>query len=646
MDKEYEKSIKPILDVFDKIRETLRFENIELPKIVVVGDQSSGKSSVLESITGIQLPRGENTVTKCPIVIQMREAKSKQLEHATIKIEGEDDKKLKRINLTEIKTQLEEYQTKVLSGGKDEISETPIYICFEKVGVPNLTLYDLPGITYKTENLTTKIRNIINKYCEGKETLILLVIPAVQDFTTSEAISLIRKCPDFKDRTIAIITKIDLAIKTEKNIANKITNNELDLKFKPIVVRNRTQEEIDLNLAVSDVRSRESQLFQEHQNILSTISPDSLGTAQLIKTLVQQQKIKLLSSKTTIRDQLVEKLNKLNQDYSNLPLPCRNPNDKYLRFKESLTKFIKRYQDLTSGTIFNLEEPSTNLCARIKEKFDGFLEIFRKRQKHFLSEEYYQKLKKLTEESLGLTLPNIINARCINMIIAQELDNIKPTLYSLLGECKEYLKRILLDLIADYFNLYPKLRYQIENYLKDSLEHQYKGIQVLIDKLISCETTSVFTSNEYYMNLYNKMFQEITAKKEAIKTRKNYIDITSDVQVYDCKFKGNEIFSDRLLDTQTKEDSHIVQLMLSTYAYWIILDRRFNDYYQQLIIIDFVYYYRDKMETDIETMYSPFAKKENENLIEELETTTKRREEMEASRKNLEQALKLLEGII
>ena len=62
MDDEYKQTIRPILDVFDKVRRILKDEEIDLPKIVVVGDQSSGKSSVLESITGISLPRGTGTV--------------------------------------------------------------------------------------------------------------------------------------------------------------------------------------------------------------------------------------------------------------------------------------------------------------------------------------------------------------------------------------------------------------------------------------------------------------------------------------------------------------------------------------------------------------------------------------------------------
>jgi len=47
--------------------------SIELPQMVVVGSQSTGKSSVLESIVGRDfLPRGSGIVTRCPLVLQLR----------------------------------------------------------------------------------------------------------------------------------------------------------------------------------------------------------------------------------------------------------------------------------------------------------------------------------------------------------------------------------------------------------------------------------------------------------------------------------------------------------------------------------------------------------------------------------------------
>ena len=64
--------IRPLLDKVDRCREILHGEAIHMPSIVVVGDQSAGKSSVLESLSGLSLPRGENIVTRCPLVLCLR----------------------------------------------------------------------------------------------------------------------------------------------------------------------------------------------------------------------------------------------------------------------------------------------------------------------------------------------------------------------------------------------------------------------------------------------------------------------------------------------------------------------------------------------------------------------------------------------
>lgn len=39
-------------------------KDVDLPSIAVVGDQSSGKSSVLEALSGVALPRGSGKTLK------------------------------------------------------------------------------------------------------------------------------------------------------------------------------------------------------------------------------------------------------------------------------------------------------------------------------------------------------------------------------------------------------------------------------------------------------------------------------------------------------------------------------------------------------------------------------------------------------
>ncbi len=69
----YNDRIRPLLDAVDRLRNLqVMKEGIQLPTIVVVGDQSSGKSSVLESLAGISLPRGQGICTRVPLIMRLQ----------------------------------------------------------------------------------------------------------------------------------------------------------------------------------------------------------------------------------------------------------------------------------------------------------------------------------------------------------------------------------------------------------------------------------------------------------------------------------------------------------------------------------------------------------------------------------------------
>ena len=68
---------RPLLDLVDDLRQ-LQLSPIifSLPRIVVVGDQSAGKSSVLQSIANVELPQGGGAVTRCPLILRMQNIKA------------------------------------------------------------------------------------------------------------------------------------------------------------------------------------------------------------------------------------------------------------------------------------------------------------------------------------------------------------------------------------------------------------------------------------------------------------------------------------------------------------------------------------------------------------------------------------------
>lgn len=77
----YNDRIRPLIDVVDRLRHlNIMKEGIQLPTIVVVGDQSSGKSSVLESLAGISLPWGQGICTRVPLIMRLQHHSAPQTE--------------------------------------------------------------------------------------------------------------------------------------------------------------------------------------------------------------------------------------------------------------------------------------------------------------------------------------------------------------------------------------------------------------------------------------------------------------------------------------------------------------------------------------------------------------------------------------
>ncbi|KAL6481494.1 hypothetical protein MHYP_G00095740 [Metynnis hypsauchen] len=71
-----EERVRPYIDLIDSLRLIGIEEDLALPTIAVIGDQSSGKSSVLEALSGVALPRGSGIVTRCPLELKLRKIKA------------------------------------------------------------------------------------------------------------------------------------------------------------------------------------------------------------------------------------------------------------------------------------------------------------------------------------------------------------------------------------------------------------------------------------------------------------------------------------------------------------------------------------------------------------------------------------------
>jgi len=126
------REVRSVLDVYDKARERLgkKENDVAVPTIVVIGFQSSGKSSVLESISQVNLPKGDGCVTSAPLVLQLRNrsaSSSVTYDYATIRAEVDQDAQHNNLHeLREIEIKNIEKEIRDISEALTKLYKTPI----------------------------------------------------------------------------------------------------------------------------------------------------------------------------------------------------------------------------------------------------------------------------------------------------------------------------------------------------------------------------------------------------------------------------------------------------------------------------------------------------------------------------------------
>ncbi|XP_072238758.1 interferon-induced GTP-binding protein Mx-like [Leuresthes tenuis] len=267
LNQQYEEKVRPCIDLIDSLRSLGVEKDLALPAIAVIGDQSSGKSSVLEALSGVALPRGSGIVTRCPLELKMK--KSEEGEEWCGKISYRDCEAEEIRTPENVEKKIREAQNK-LAGKGVGISDDLISLEISSPDVPDLTLIDLPGITRvavkgQPENIGEQIKRLIQKFISKQETISLVVVPCNVDIATTEALKMAREVDPEGERTLGILTKPDLVDKgTEEQKVEIVQNKVIPLKKGYMIVKCRGQKEITENVSLTEAIEREKAYFHDH----------------------------------------------------------------------------------------------------------------------------------------------------------------------------------------------------------------------------------------------------------------------------------------------------------------------------------------------------------------------------------------------
>ncbi|KAG0286210.1 hypothetical protein BGZ96_009641 [Linnemannia gamsii] len=285
-----ESEYQSVIDTINGIQGHGMTHRLSIPKMVIIGDQSSGKSSVLEAITKLSFPRGKDLCTRFATQVHLRRNTALEKEVLSARIEGEEEfnNLFRVVQLPMTFHGVIEQAVLILCKKKNtDISDRVLELTLSGPTQTPLTIIDLPGFINTTSNdqdksLPNTISVINKRYIQDPRTIILAVVQANVDLNTTRALSEAGEYDPEGDRTIPIVTKPDcIQNGMHPDWMEVLLNRKKTMLHGYLVLRNTGFDQKDLTWEAA--RLEEQRFFET--DLWSPISADRKGRDAVKKFL-------------------------------------------------------------------------------------------------------------------------------------------------------------------------------------------------------------------------------------------------------------------------------------------------------------------------------------------------------------------------
>lgn len=323
--------------------------SLTLPSIVVIGSQSSGKSSVLEAVVGHEfLPKGTNMVTRRPIELTLVNTPDAKAEYGEFPALGLG----KITDFSQIQRTLTDLNLAVPT--EQCVTDEPIQLSIYSPNVPDLSMIDLPGYIQvsgrdQPVELKQKISDLCDKYIQPPN-VILAISAADVDLANSTALRASRRVDPRGERTIGVVTKMDLV--DPGRGADILSDKKYPLRLGYVGVVCRIPQTATGLFSrpggniTSALTKNENAYFSSHPLEFGSGSDLSVGTTTLKKKLMHVLEQTMASSLSGTREAILQELEEASYEfkvqYNDRPLSAES----YLAESlDSLKHSFKKFSD-------------------------------------------------------------------------------------------------------------------------------------------------------------------------------------------------------------------------------------------------------------------------------------------------------------
>lgn len=421
--------------------------------------------------------------------------------------------------------------TEKLCGKSKGIIDDPIVLNVYSPYCPDLTLIDLPGITRiaqdgQAKNIEEITKNMAARYCKDERTIILCVIPANQDMSTSDGLQMAMQLDPKGERTIGVITKIDI-MDRGTNAKRMLMNEEIKLKLGFVGVKGRSQADVSEGMKVNQAIQSERNYFARHP-VYSNLPPGFLGTEALTNKLTTTMYKHIKKVMPSIIQEIDSKIYESEKNYKELgtPLPLED-RDKLLLVWTLISEFTEKVKTSISGEYNpNLSRGKKDLLGgvRIRLKFnDLFLDemsLRYKASKRFSDTE----IKASLRLHMGNTLPGFTSADAFQSLMNPLLQKLKDPAMSLLDEVHVIMEQICVHYINETFMRFPMFITEVTDAALTILTQDKERARVLMTEIIEANIGYTYTKDPEYIAVILPTSEKEKLEKEKKAAEKKAAD--------------------------------------------------------------------------------------------------------------------------